>query len=226
MLIVIEGIDGSGKGTQAAELMKRLTSPEEGVDAHLFSFPCYKVTKFGAAVGDYLNGKFGNAVDVHPKLAAMLYACDRYESKAELEAQLDARDVVVCDRYVPSNLAHQAAKVDGSEAQDLCRWLDEVEYDIFQLPVPDLVIQLDLPVELATQLIAKKQARDYTDSKADGHEADLGYLERVRDCYNHLHGLTRYEDWQRIVVNHGAELRTVEQVAADIWETVQLHRCW
>jgi dTMP kinase len=192
-----------------------------GVNSHQFSFPRYQVTKFGAVVGEYLNGNFGNAVAVHPKLAAMLYACDRFESREDLLAQMAARDVVVCDRYVPSNLAHQCAKLkDFDAAHDLCQWLNEVEYDVFRLPVPDLVIQLDLPVELAVKLIAKKNARSYTAKPADNHEADHIYLNAVRGWYDRLPTFTRFERWTKISVNRNAEILSVEEVAEKVWEEV------
>ena len=100
-LIVIEGIDGSGKGTQAKALTDRLN--DAGRRAELLSFPRYRETLFGHAIGDFLNGRFGQLNEVHPFLASVLYAADRYESKAVLLKALEQNEVVICDRYVPSN---------------------------------------------------------------------------------------------------------------------------
>ncbi len=216
MLIAIEGIDGSGKGTQAGLLIEALNGC--GLTTELFSFPRYNTTKGGEAVGEYLNGKFGNPVDeVDPKLAALLYALDRFESREDLLAQLAVKDVVVCDRYVPSNLAHQCAKLKAEDGEALCAWLNHLEYGIYSLPVPNLVIQLDLDIDLAKTLIAKKAARSYTTKAADGHEADLAYLNKVRWWYNNLHIKTLYEEWRRINVGDGiGGIKPVEKVTAEI----------
>ena len=108
MLVVLEGIDGSGKGTQARLLVDALA--RRGFTARLFSFPCYDETFFGREVGRYLNGAFGDLHSVPPEFAALLYAGDRLEKRDELLVALRDADVVVCDRYVPSNFAHQAAR--------------------------------------------------------------------------------------------------------------------
>lgn len=221
MLIVIEGIDGAGKGTQVGILQARLRVRNKKV--HAFSFPRYDVTSGGGAIGQYLNGKFGDPVSVHPQLASLLYALDRFESRNDLRAQIAVQDVVVCDRYVPSNLAHQCAKLNDTEGEALCQWINEIEYDLYELPVPDLIIQLDLPVELAAKLIAKKARRSYTDRKQDGHEADLTYLANVRKWYDKLEveARTRCDRWVKIQVdNLRGDIRPVEHVAADIWNEV------
>jgi dTMP kinase len=216
MLIDLEGIDGSGKGTQARLLCDRFV--EAGVSAELVSFPRYEATLFGRAVGEFLNGRFGSLQDVHPFLVSLLFAGDRFESKEFLMRAIASHTVVILDRYVPSNVAHQASKADGLERAELQRRILEIEFDIFGLPRPDLVLLLDLPVPLAQHLIAKKNARNYTTAKADIQEADAGYLERVREVY---HDLARQErDWQTIACCDGDRLRTIDQIAEDIWQAV------
>src|SRR3712207_3314277 len=108
MLIAIEGIDGSGKGTQARLLRERCRAA--GLSAALISFPRYAETRFGRAVGKFLNGRFGTLDQVSPFLAALLYAGDRFESRTLLRESLFANDVVVLNRYVASNVAHQGSK--------------------------------------------------------------------------------------------------------------------
>lgn len=216
MLIDLEGIDGSGKGTQARLLCDRFE--RSGVSAKLVSFPRYEATLFGRAVGEFLNGRFGTLNDVHPFLVSLLFAGDRFESKSFLLQAIAGHAVVVLDRYVPSNVAHQASKASGAERAELQRRILEIEFDIFGLPRPDLVLLLDLPVRVAQQLIAKKSARNYTTARADIQEADAGYLERVRDVY---HDLARQEPaWQTIACCDGGGLRTVDQIADDIWQVV------
>ena len=160
MLIDLEGIDGSGKGTQARRLCDRFA--QAGVSATLISFPRYEATLFGHAVGEFLNGRFGSLNEVHPFLVSLLFAGDRFESKGLLLQAIERHSVVVLDRYVPSNVAHQASKVDGPERADLQRQILEIEFGIFGLPRPDVVLLLDLPVPVARQLIAQKTARNYT----------------------------------------------------------------
>lgn len=212
-LIAIEGIDGAGKGTQAGRLVTSLRDFGLRVDA--LQFPRYGATTFGSAIGDFLNGRFGALNEVHPQLAAVLYAGDRFESRPLLLSMLDQNDVVVLDRFVASNLAHQAAKLDGPERMALIEWIEKVEFDIFQLPRPDLTVLIDMSSQMSRELVSRKSARDYTTREADLQESDLPYLERVRRCYMALaHSRV---DWRTV---HGldecGELRTIDDVAQDI----------
>jgi len=184
LLVVIEGIDGSGKGTQASRLRERLE--QRGLRVGLLSFPRYSETFFGQRIGDFLNKKFGELHEVDPFLAALLYAGDRLESKAELNRQLASSDVLILDRYVPSNIAHQAGKRTGAERRQLAEWIEKIEYDIHGLPRPDLVVLLDTPADVSKDLISRKAQRDYTDAAADMQEADTDYLSRVRTAYREL----------------------------------------
>jgi dTMP kinase len=220
MLIDIEGIDGSGKGTQARLLCDHLLA--SGVSSTLISFPRYEATLFGRAVGEYLNGKFGSLAEVHPFLVSLLFAGDRFESKSYLLEALRTSDVVVLDRYVASNVAHQASKLDGAARADLTEKILEIEFTIFGLPRPDLVLLLDLPIWEAQDLIARKAARNYTSRKADIQEADAGYLARVREVY---HELARSEPgWKTVACCDGQRLKTIEEIASAIWQIVEAAR--
>jgi dTMP kinase len=217
VLLAIEGIDGSGKGTQAARLAE--TAAGAGHRVASFSFPLYDGNPFSRAVADYLNGEFGSADEVHPELAAMLYAGDRFHARPRLVAALAENDLVVCDRYVGSNAAHQGAKLDGEARTRLLDWLDEVEYGEFALPRPDLVVLLDAPVALARQLVGRKAARGYTTLEADIHEADAGHSGATRELYLELAGRNGW----RIVSTEGddGEPRDVGDVAAEVWAVVE-----
>ena len=215
-LIVIEGVDGSGKGTQAQQLTERLTAT--GRRVRLLSFPRYRETLFGHAIGDFLNGRFGQLNEVHPFLASVLYAADRYESKSVLTEALEQSDVVVCDRYVPSNLAHQGAKLDGAEREELLRTIERIEFDVFALPRPSLVVLLDVPVEIAQLNIAAKKPRSYTDKAADLQEADADYLQRVRDVYLQLASADPL--WQRVESARAGEQRSIAEIGEDIFAWV------
>jgi dTMP kinase len=219
-LIAIEGIDGAGKGTQAGRLVSALR--EMGLRVDTLQFPRYSSTTFGSAIGDFLNGKFGSLNEVHPQLAAVLYAGDRFESRELLMRLIEDNDVVVLDRFVGSNLAHQSAKLDGEARTALVEWIEKIEYGVFQLPRPTLTILIDMSSQMSRELVSRKAARDYTEQEADLQESDLPYLERVRRCYLAL-AHSRL-DWRTV---HGLDdegsLRTIDDVGEEIRRLVCEH---
>lgn len=215
LLVAIEGIDGSGKGTQAALLHRRLV--ESGHRAALLGFPRYSETFFGARIGDFLNGRFGRLDEVDPFLAATLYAGDRYESKGTLQGALAAHEVVVLDRYIPSNIAHQAGKRRGADRLRLRNWIEHLEYELYGLPRPDLVVLFDLPARDAAGLIALKKKRDYTDSAADLQEADTDYQESVRAAYLEL---STGPEWRVVEVVRDRQVRSPDVIAAEVFDAV------
>ena len=212
-LIAIEGIDGAGKGTQAIRLVASLR--DMGLKADSLQFPRYGATTFGSAIGDFLNGRFGSLNEVHPQLAAVLYAGDRYESRSLLLRMMEENDVVVLDRFVGSNLAHQSAKLDGDARTALIKWIEKIEFEVFALPRPQLTILIDMSSQMSRELVARKATRDYTTQEADLQESDLPYLEKVRRCY--LTIAHSRLDWRTV---HGlrddGSLRTIDDVAAEI----------
>ncbi|MDA1211635.1 MAG: dTMP kinase [Planctomycetota bacterium] len=211
-LIVIEGIDGSGKGTQAARLVKRLEHHNRRVQ--LLSFPRYTDTFFGEAIGRFLNGQFGDLQNVHPALVSLLYAGDRFESRSVIETAQSAAEVIVCDRYVPSNLAHQGGRLQGAERLELIRWIEQLEYDLY------LVVLFDLPVSLAQELISRKSKRSYTDRAADIQEADTQYLSQVRETYHTL-ARANPETWSMISCHHENDIRPLDEIEQDVWTLVR-----
>ena len=212
LLLEIEGIDGSGKGTQAARLAE--TAAARGLRVAGFSFPAYDGNPFSDAVADYLNGAFGTAGEVHPELAGLLYACDRWHARPRLEAALAANDLVVLDRYVGSNLGHQGSKLEGEARERLLAWLVEVEYGAFGLPRPDVVVLLDAPPAVARERVGRKEARAYTTLEADIHEGDIAHSNATRDVYLEL---AAREGWH-VVPTAG---RDVDAIAADVWQIVE-----
>ncbi len=217
-LIVLEGIDGSGKGTQADLLRRNLE--DAGVRCVLLSFPRYQQTEFGRQIGRFLNGEFGALDQVDPLLASLLFAGDRWESHGLLLESLDEQEVVLCDRYVASNIAHQAAKRAGAERAELVQWIENLEFNLYQLPWPDLTLWLDLPVPAAQMLIARKSRRTYTEKAADLQEADGDYLEQVRTVYEEL--ANDRPAWRRIDCLSQGQLRDRDEIAAEILETVRV----
>ena len=216
-LIAIEGIDGAGKGTQATNLVQRLNAA--GTSANSIQFPRYSSTTFGTAIGDFLNGKFGSLDEVHPQLAAVLYAGDRFESLSVLNEAMNSHEVVVLDRFTGSNLAHQCAKLAGEDREKLQQWIDHVEHVVFGLPRPQLNVLIDISSEWSRKLVSRKGERDYTEDEADIHEANLPYLEKVRRCY--LQIAESRADWRVVSsLDESGELRAIDQIGAAIDELV------
>lgn len=215
--VALEGIDGSGKGTQAAVLAERARA--DGRTVTTLSFPTYDGNPFADAIADYLNGAFGTADEVHPELAALLYAADRFHARTRLVDAIAAHDLVICDRYVASNAAHQGAKLQGAERRRLLDWLDAVEYGEFGLPRPDVVVLLDTPVAVARTLVSRKGARDYTTLEADIHEADADHTSATREVYLEL---AERESWRVVSTATGdGELRDIDAIADEIWESIR-----
>jgi len=193
MIIAIEGIDGSGKGTQARLLVEAIR--EAGKQVDFLQFPRYEETGFGREVGRYLNGEFGELDQVHPKFAAMLYALDRFESVGSIRASIAAGHIVVCDRYVGSNLAHQSARMPEEKRADIQVWISDLEHTILGVPKPDIVFFLDMPPNSARRLIASKDARSYTDKVEDLHEASSDHLQNALTAFRQL---AEKHSWHRI----------------------------
>lgn len=190
--IALEGIDGSGKRTQlellAAELAKR------GIAHVRVSFPRYD-SFFGSMVAQFLNGEFGTLDKVDPHFSALLYAGDRLEAKPELEAQLLRGIIVLSDRYIGSNLAHQTARMPRERREEFLAWLKKLEYGIYGLPVEDLVVYLRLPPAEAHRLVGKKGAREYTNLRRDLQEDDMAHLAAASETYGLL---AREPNWATV----------------------------
>lgn len=214
--IVIEGIDGSGKRTQLDLLADALSY--RGVDFARVSFPNYGGF-FGKLVARFLNGEFGPLDSVDPHFASLLYAGDRLESKSVLESTLAAGKVLISDRYIASNFAHQGSRVPASKRGEFLSWLRQLEYEVYGLPAEDLVVYLRLPVAQAHRLVAEKSGRDYTDKKHDIQEADLAHLEAASGVYDQL---AQHPQWVRIECLDTASgaLRPPEAIHEDILAAV------
>jgi dTMP kinase len=226
-LWVIEGADGSGKQTQAKLLVERLNKSENlGANkAHFWSFPTYEDPVWGKLLKEYLGGE-QKADEVDPKYASLLYAADRGKAAPKIKELLAKGDWVICDRYAQSNMAHQGAKIRDELARNkFLKWLEEMEFIYFDIPKPDGIIYLSLPIEVsqkrAEQRLKEAEARGETlgdkVKKRDVHEQDTEYLERVRNEYQRLAEL---QNWHIIeCVENGHEL-TPEEISDKIWKVI------
>ncbi|MFH1849425.1 MAG: dTMP kinase [archaeon] len=197
-LIVIEGTDASGKGTQARLLNEKLGN------SMIISFPQYD-SFFGKLVAGYLRGEYGTLDAVRPQMAALLYALDRFGAKEMLIEALDAGKTVILDRYIESNLAYQGAKDRSAVA-----WIRELEYERFGMPRPDVVIYLDVPLHVAGRLIEGRPKKGYLEGEQkDIHEMDRGYLAKVDDMYREL---SKEPGWVRIECTRNGKMLSLEQV--------------
>ena len=213
--IAVEGGDGSGKGTQTENLREYLTSTLGKLVTKL-SFPQYDQPSAYYAKR-YLNGEYGGINDVHPDLASLAYAIDRYAAKSQIESALaDPSHLVLTDRYVGSNIAHQGAKIDDKQERHAFyeRTL-HTEYDILGIPRPAKNIVLLVPSTVAQENVDKKSARSYTNLKRDIHEADADHLEKAKRNYQELCDLYP-EEFLPIDCMDGDKQRTIEDIQAEI----------
>jgi len=215
-LIAVEGIDGSGKQTQVRLLARELESRGHKVLAT--GFPQYD-SWFGKMVGQFLNGDFGALDSVDPHFTALLYAGDRFECKQPIVAALQNGDIVLADRYVGSNLAHQTARSAPEKRGEFRAWIEHLEYGIYGLPRETLVLYLRVPPREAQVLVAKKSARAYTDAAHDILESNIRHLQDAANMYDQL---SRGSNWKTIECFDAASqaMRTPEEIAARVLAAV------
>lgn len=177
-LIVIEGLDGSGKATQAGLLAEHLEKTDKPVLK--ISFPDYE-SESSALVKMYLSGEIGGIDDVNAYAASCFYAADRYISYMNhWKVPYETGYTIVADRYTTSNIAHQMPKLKRGEWQAYLNWLEDFEYAKMGLPRPDIVLYLDMLPETSEKLLQRRYGGD--SGKRDIHERDLKYLEACRNA--------------------------------------------
>jgi len=173
-LIVIEGNDGSGKGTQLKLLIDYLK--KKNIPFEQFDFPQYEKTFFGNLVRRFLSGELGRVEKVSPYLAALPFAADRWQVKDKIKAALNDGKIVICNRYTPS-IVYQLVKVAPAKRREFLQWGKELEYQVFGLPKEDWVIFLYLPFNFAQKLIEKRGRGK------DEYEKNVAYLKKVEKLY-------------------------------------------
>ena len=214
-LIVLEGIDGSGKSAQYRRLCTRME--QDGIDYHHIVFPRYDKDS-SALIRMYLGGSFGkHPNDVNAYAASVFFAVDRFASFREDWGKIyDEGGLILSDRYTTSNAVHQGSKLPDDELPDFFRWLSDLEYGKMGLPQPDLVIYLD--VDLETSLLRMKRRQERTNTHADIHEKDVAYLER---CLRTADRAADFYGWTRIPFKIDGVERDVDEKNAEIYRLIR-----
>lgn len=214
-LIVIDGADSVGKATQVRLLKDRLE--KEGVAAVTIDFPRYTQNTFGALLRECLDGARGDFMSLDPKIAATLYAADRFESSQELKALLAEGKVVILDRYVSANMMHQGAKIDDvQEREAFLSWLDRVEYGVFDIPRPDVTFYLDVPPDKSQKLL--EYMVSIGQKTPDVAEQDREHQRKVAACAQYISQST--DTWISVPCMDADTLRTREAIHEDIYQAV------
>ena len=220
-LIVIDGIDGSGKTTQIKLLIKHLK--KDGHKVKLIDFPEYYSNFFGKFIGHCLSEQYYNWTHIHPKIASIVYAADRFESKDKIIKWLKEGNIVIADRYETTNQIHQGGKIaNAKKRQAFIEWLAEMEYEVFKIPRPDNVFYLSLPLDIVLKLIKernKNSSRNYLHTKKDVHEKDIKFLENSRKSALWL--AKTQKGWIKINCEKDGTIDTRENIHQKIYEQVK-----
>lgn len=216
--IVIEGSDGSGKGTQFKIVSDRLK--EQGYDVATYDFPQYD-QESSYFVREYLNGNYGSADELGAYTPSLFFALDRFQAAQQIKKDLAAGKVILSNRFIGANLAHQGQKIDGEqERTKYYDWLYDLEFNILGIPKPDVNIVLIVPADIAQQLVDQKEARSYTDKKRDIHEADLNHLKRAVAAYEKL--CVQFPgEFIRIDGTEQRELLSIDAVTEKLWTEIK-----
>ena len=214
-LIVVDGLDGSGKSTQTELLAEKLRVL--GKKVKLISFPDYN-EKSSELVKMYLNGEFSETADgVNAYAASTFYAVDRYASyKKFWESNFLGDEIIIASRYVSSNILHQMPKLPKTEWGNFIHWLDDFEYNKLGLPKPDAVIYLDMPRDVADSLILSRYNGD--ERKKDIHENNIPYL---KSCEQSALYAAKTQNWIVIKCSDRSLALSIDEINKTLLDTVE-----
>ncbi len=211
--IVIDGTDGTGKTTQLQILANKLHS--EGYEVELADFPQYN-TKAGGMVEEYLSGKYGEADEVNPYAASLLYSVDRFDASFKIREWLQQGKVVICNRYISASFAHQGNKIKNAlERKLFFNWLSEIEYKIFNIPKPDLYLILYMEPEISQKLAHDRQREDWKGKTKDIHEDNIQHLRQAAQTY--LAIAQEMPDFRLIKCTRNQEILSREDIHYLVW---------
>lgn len=208
-LITFEANDGAGKQTQAELLYKYML--DKGEKVMKISFPDYE-SESSSLVKMYLRGDFGKkADDVTPYVASVFFACDRYASfNTKWKEFYDSGGIVISDRYVSSNMTHQALKIkDEKHREEFMKWLHNFEYNLMGLPVPDVTFYLDVPPFISKKIILDRKNKIDNSDKKDVHESDSNHID---NAYKIAQLMIKKENWKRIKCFKNGVYLSVEDI--------------
>ena len=216
LMVVLEGSDGAGKNTQLNLLAERLKAA--GYNVATFAFPQYDKNS-SYFIKQYLRGSFGSAVKVSPYTAALFYALDRYEAAGSIRQALKEGKIVLVDRYVGANMAHQGAKfVDPVEQRGFFVWEDNLEFQLLGIPRPDVNFFLRVPADVSAKLIEQRAAE--TGIARDEHEKDSQFLKKSVATYDLLCRLFP-KDFTAIECTKNGQLLGIPQISDLIWKKLK-----
>ena len=218
-LIVIEGLDGSGKSTQLELLISALE--KGGKRVRKIKLPDYE-SPSSTLVKMYLGGEFGkdpNAVNAYA--AGAFYAVDRYASfTLDWKTDYESDKIIVADRYATSNSIYQTEKIAEADWDSYLDWSADFEYNKLGIPKPDAVIYLDMPVDISQKLMTGRYGG--SESKKDVHEADVTFLEKCRKSA--LYAASR-QGWHIVECSNGKEPYSIEKIHNEIMKIVDEELC-
>lgn len=217
-LIVFEGGDGAGKGTQSQLLLDYLE--KKNIPHSSLDFPQYD-TFYGKIVAQFLRGEFGKLDEVSPYLAALTFALDRAAVKDHIMGMLQEGKIVIANRYVTSNIAHQSSKFSSeSEQNTFISWVEDLEYGQHGLPKEDIVIYLRVPSIVSTKLISKKDTRNYLNGKShDIQEENHEYVSKTESFYDVL--AQRNSNWITINCMKNGTILSRESIHEQVIQELQ-----
>lgn len=209
--IVLEGLDGSGKTTQAKLLKEYLQ--KQGYHIKMADFPQYGNWS-AQFVEKYLRGEFGSVNEVTAHQSSLFYALDRYAASSQITQWIAEGNIVICDRYVSANKGHQLGKIiDVEEMHSFLDWINHIEYDVLQIPVPDVTVFLHMKPALGKSLVGKKEQRSYLfGTNEDIHERDLHHLQNAERAFLFCIENDVREQWRTVVCFQGDEPKSVQQI--------------
>lgn len=213
-LIALDGVDASGKQTHAQLLYQRLQS--EGYPVRLLSFPAYAEPS-SVLVKMYLSGDFGEKPeDVNAYAASSFFAADRFATfRTDWKRDYENGVILIADRYVSSNMIHQAGKIkDEAERDRFLNWLDNLEYVVYGIPRPDMTLFLDMPPEFGRILMSDRQNKFDNSAGKDIHERDAAYLE---ESYHNACVVAQKYNWQHISCVCRGQIRDIDDIQAEIY---------
>lgn len=217
MLIVIEGTDCSGKETQTKLLVEKLE--KLGRKVIRFSFPMYDTPTGKIVGGPYLgkeyisNGWFlEGATNVDYRVASLYYAADRVYNINKIIDKLNEGYDVILDRYIYSNMAHQGAKIQNKQDRmNIYKWLDQLEFELLKLPVPNIKIFLHMPTDYSVEL------RKNRVEEADQHEADISHLEKAEQAYLEISEIYNFINVECVKEE---KIRDIEDINEEIYKNI------